>query len=176
HVPFDSDQVLSVFPRARFDAALLNDAKSAGADHIAGRVLAVDRDASGWMVTTTGGSIGASWLLGADGASGVVRKRVFRPFHRRQLSIAAGSFVDDVSVQEIVVRFVDRPRGYLWPFPRRDHLAVGACAQADETTTRELHAIVDGWLDGYPPATGRRRRRYAWPIPSLSAADFDAER
>src|SRR6185437_176134 len=27
HVPFDSDQVLSVFPRARFDAALLNDAK-----------------------------------------------------------------------------------------------------------------------------------------------------
>src|SRR6185312_15081408 len=110
HVPFDSDQVLSVFPRARFDAALLNDAKSAGADHIAGRVLAVDRDASGWMVTTTGGSIGASWLLGADGASGVVRKRVFRRFHRRQLSIAAGSFVDDVSVPEIVVRFVDRPR------------------------------------------------------------------
>jgi len=175
-VTLDSDHVLSVFPRARFDAALLDDATAAGAEHIAGRVLALDRDASGWTLTTTAGSIGAAWLLGADGASGVVRKRVFRPFHRRQLSIAAGSFVDDVSVQEIVVRFVDRPRGYLWSFPRRDHLAVGACAQADETTTRELHAIVDGWLDGYPLATGRRRRRYAWPIPSLSAAELDAER
>jgi flavin-dependent dehydrogenase len=74
------------------------------------------------------------------------------------------------------VRFVDRPRGYLWSFPRRDHLAVGACAQADQTTPRELHAIVDAWLDAYPLAKGCRRRRYAWPIPSLSAADLDAER
>jgi geranylgeranyl reductase family protein len=175
-VPLDSDEVLSVFPRARFDAALLGDAKAAGAEHIAGRVLAVDRNASGWRLTTTAGSIEASWLLGADGASGIIRKRVFRPFHRRQISIAAGSFVDDVTVPEIVVRFVDHPRGYLWSFPRRDHLAVGACAQANETSTRELHAIVDAWLDAYPLAKGRRRRRYAWPIPSLSAADFDAER
>jgi len=175
-VPLDSDDVLRVFPRAIFDAALLQDAKAAGAEHVAARVLALDRDTSGWTLTTTAGPIRASWLLGADGASGVVRKRVFRPFHRRQISIAAGSFVDDASAPEIVVRFVDRPRGYLWSFPRRDHLAVGACAQADETTTRELHALVDAWLDAYPFAHGRRRRRYAWPIPSLSAADLDVER
>ena len=30
-----------------------------------------------------------------------------------------------------MIHFIDRPRGYLWSFPRRDHLAVGACAQAD---------------------------------------------
>ena len=39
-----------------------------------------------------------------------------------------------------------------------------------------MHAITDRWLDRYPLAAGRRRRRYAWPIPSLSARDLDAER
>ena len=39
-----------------------------------------------------------------------------------------------------------------------------------------MHAITDRWLDGYAPAAGRaRRRRYAWPIPSLEARDVDAE-
>ena len=76
---------------------------------------------------------------------------------------------------ELVIAFVDTPRGYLWSFPRPGHLAVGTCAQADETTTPEMQAITDAWLDRYPPAADRPRRRYAWPIPSLAAADVDAE-
>jgi flavin-dependent dehydrogenase len=38
-----------------------------------------------------------------------------------------------------------------------------------------MHAITDRWLDGYAPAAGRARRRYAWPIPSLDAAAIDRE-
>src|SRR3954470_20236865 len=78
-------------------------------------------------------------------------------------------------MRDIVIRFVDRPRGYLWSFPRRGHLAVGTCAQADETTPAQMHAVTDQWLDGYAPAAGRPRRRYAWPIPSLDAAAVDRE-
>jgi flavin-dependent dehydrogenase len=128
-----------------------------------------------WTIETSDGDIRARWLFGADGASGIVRKTVFRPFDRGQLSIAAGSFVDGVDTPEIVIGFVDRPSGYLWSFPRPGHLAVGTCAQADETTPAEMHAITDRWLDGYAIAAGRPRRRYAWPIPSLRAADVDAE-
>ncbi len=155
---------------------LLDEAIASGAVLVAGRLVSCERVAAGWTLNTTAGPVSGSWLLGADGASGVVRKRVFRPFLRRQLSIAAGSFVEDVTADEIVIHFIDRPRGYLWSFPRRDHLAVGACAQADGTTAGELHAIVDRWLDTYAPARERHRRRYVWPIPSLSAPDLDIER
>ncbi|HEY7058835.1 MAG TPA: geranylgeranyl reductase family protein [Vicinamibacterales bacterium] len=175
-VPIDSEDVLNVFPRAALDAQLLADAVASGAVHLPARVLSFERVAADWNVATSRGPVAGSWLLGADGASGIVRKQVFRPFARTQLSIAAGSFVDEATTTEIVIRFVDRPRGYLWSFPRPDHLAVGACARADDTTTAELQAICDRWLEGYAPASGRRRRRYAWPIPSLSAADFDHER
>ncbi len=129
----------------------------------------------GWTIQAGARTLHAPWLLGADGAGGLVRKQVFRAFERRQLSIAAGSYVDGVDTTEIVIAFVDNPRGYLWSFPRPGHLAAGTCAQADETSTAEMHLVTDRWLDGYAPAAGRPPRRYAWPIPSLDARDLDAE-
>jgi geranylgeranyl diphosphate/geranylgeranyl-bacteriochlorophyllide a reductase len=170
------DDALTVFPRRTFDAALLDAAAGAGAIVVPARATRIERAGTGWTVQTAHGAVGAAWLLGADGASGIVRKRVHRPFARRQLSIAAGVFVRDATAADVVVAFLDRPPGYLWSFPRPDHLAVGACAQADVCTPETLQAATAGWLDGYAPAAGRPRRAYAWPIPSLAAADCDAER
>jgi geranylgeranyl reductase family protein len=166
---------LRIVSRDAFDRMLLQQALDAGATLAPARVTAVSRAAGRWTVVAGAHAMAAPWLLGADGPSGVVRKQVFRPFDRGQLSIAAGSYVDGVDVREIVIRFVDRPRGYLWSFPRRGHLAVGTCAQANETSSGEMHAVTDRWLDGYAPAAARPRRRYAWPIPSLDAAAVDRE-
>lgn len=170
------DGGLKIFSREAFDAALLRQAVEAGATHVQARVQTIARHGGQWRITAGAESLTAPWLLGADGPAGIVRKQVFRPFERRQLSIAAGSYVEAVDIREIVIGFSDEPRGYLWSFPRPGHLAVGTCAQANETTTAQMHAATDRWLDGYAPAAGRARRRYAWPIPSLDARDLDAER
>jgi geranylgeranyl reductase family protein len=174
-VPLPDREALRVFSRAAFDTALLRQAIDAGATHITTRVSSMSRAGGAWQVAAGDASITAPWLLGADGPAGIVRKQVFRPFERRQLSIAAGSYVDGIDTGEIVIALTARPSGYLWSFPRAGHLAVGACAQADDTTAAEMHAVTDRWLDGYAPAAGRARRRYAWPIPSLEARDVDAE-
>jgi geranylgeranyl reductase family protein len=176
-VPLHDRDSLEIYARETFDAALLAQAIDAGAVHIRARVSRIARRGTHWCVNTTTAThpIEAAWLLGADGPAGVVRKQVLRPFDRRQLSIAAGSYVNGVDTDEIVIGFIDQPRGYLWSFPRPGHLAVGTCAQADETTTAEMHAVSDRWLDAYAPAAGLPRRRYAWPIPSLEARDVDAE-
>ena len=169
-------EYLKVFPREAFDAALLRQAVDAGATHIPSRVTTVGRTAGRWQIAAGGRSLSTSWLLGADGPAGIVRKQVFRPFERRQLSIAAGSYVEGVESSEIVIGFIDEPCGYLWSFPRAGHLAVGTCAQANETSAAEMHAITDRWLDQSALANGLTRRRYSWPIPSLDARDLDAER
>ena len=174
-VLFADTEALRVYPRAAFDAALLRQAVDAGATHVTARVSAIVRHADAWQVTAGDTVISAPWLLGADGPAGVVRKQVFRPFERRQLSIAAGSYVDGVDTREIVIGFTAEPRGYLWSFPRAGHLAVGTCAQANETAAAEMHRVTDRWLNGYAPAAGHARRRYAWPIPSLEARDVDGE-
>jgi geranylgeranyl reductase family protein len=174
-VPLPDRDLLRVYDRQAFDAALLAQALDAGASHVNARVTSVCRRDGVWTITAGDAQIQAPWLLGADGAGGIVRKQVFRKFERAQISIAAGSYVDGIQESGIVIGFVDDPCGYLWSFPRPGHLAVGTCAQADETTTAQMHATTDRWLDGYAPARGHARRRYAWPIPSLRAADIDAE-
>jgi geranylgeranyl reductase family protein len=174
-VPLPDGDRLRVYDRQSFDAALLAGAVEAGATHIDARVTSLSRRGGRWTIVAGGQQSEAPWLLGADGAGGMVRTQVFRKFDRSQISIAAGSYVDDIEASGIVIGFIDDPCGYLWSFPRPGHLAVGTCAQADETTTAQMHAITDRWLDGYAPARGRARRRYAWPIPSLRAADVDRE-
>lgn len=164
---------LSVLPRRAFDGYLVDRASRAGATLLTTRVIDVERAAAGWRVKTREGEIEAAWLIGADGPGSLVRRRVSRPFERADLSIAAGYYVHGRTSRQIDVAFEDAPAGYLWSFPRPDHLAVGACAQADESTTAELLRISAHWIDRN--VEGGTRERYSWPIPSLRAATLERE-
>ena len=102
------------------------------------RARDVGRNGDGWRILTRDGHVDCRWLIGADGPASLVRRRVFRPFDRADLSIATGCFVRGTTARDVVIAFEDEPAGYLWSFPRPDHLAVGICAQADESTTPQL--------------------------------------
>jgi len=166
---------LAVAPRAVFDGALLEAAVRTGAALRAERVRDVSWDSSGWRIATLHGSALASWVFGADGPNSLVRRRVSRPFERADLSIAAGFFVHGVESSTVAIMFEDDPPGYLWSFPRPNHLAVGICAQADTSHASTLLATTASWIarnvDG-----GSERERYSWPIPSLRLTTLERER
>jgi geranylgeranyl diphosphate/geranylgeranyl-bacteriochlorophyllide a reductase len=167
---------LVVAARREFDSALLAAATAAGARHHAVRVTSLSQQRDAWVIGTREGSHRAAWLLGADGTNSFVRRHVAAPFARADLSIATGYFVQGTSSRDIVVAFEDEPAGYLWSFPRPDHLAVGICAQADRTTANELLARARGWIERHVPmADGVRLERYSWPIPSLTARALSVE-
>ena len=165
---------LVVASRARFDTALLAAAIEAGATFVAERVTDVSRDGGHWRIGTRGAAVRAGWMLGADGPNSLVRRRLFRPFARADLSIATGFFVHGVTSPDISVAFEDQPPGYLWSFPRRDHLAVGVCAQADDASTAELVPLASRWIARNVPAA-TTLERYSWPIPSLREATLTRE-
>jgi geranylgeranyl reductase family protein len=167
---------LTIVARRDFDAALLDAALGAGATLVAARAAGVCRANGGWTIATRGGEVSASWLVGADGANSLVRRRVAQPFAREDLSIASGYFVHGVSSREITVVFEHDPPGYLWAFPRHDHVAVGVGAQADESSSAALLAIAGEWTRRTFPAEAVRLERYSWPIPSLGDAALERER
>jgi geranylgeranyl diphosphate/geranylgeranyl-bacteriochlorophyllide a reductase len=168
---------LVVADRQSFDGALLDAAVRAGATHVAERATSLRRAGSAWSIGTREGSYEADWIIGADGANSFVRRRVSRPFAREDLSIAAGYFVHGRTSGDIDVAFEDAPPGYLWSFPRPDHLAVGVCAQADESKSAELLSLARTWIDrNAPPGPGAALVRYGWPIPSLGPAALAADR
>lgn len=179
-VPLDGGQPgvptpLLIVDRAHFDGALLDAARQAGADHVAERVVDVIADGRALVRTARGREFAADWIIGADGANSLVRRRLHRPFRRDQLSIAAGVFAHGASSREVIVRFVPDPPGYIWSFPRADHLAVGICAQADRTGIASLRRVLEAWLVPSGLARGARLQSYAWPIPSLHAGDLARE-
>lgn len=164
---------LGVVSRRDFDGRLLARALSAGATLIDARARNIERTGRRWRVITASGDIDARWLIGADGASGLVRKKLSRPFARQDLSIACGYYVHGVTTDRIDIAFEHEPAGYLWSFPRRDHLAVGICAQADVASTVTLMPVVDRWLEAN--VAGGRLERYSWPIPSLTGGAIQRE-
>ena len=165
---------LVVASRARFDTALLAAAIEAGATLMAQRVTDVARDGEEWRIATRGLAVRAGWVIGADGPNSLVRRRLSRPFARADLSIATGFFVHGVSSPDIAIAFEDDPPGYLWSFPRRDHLAVGVCAQADHASSATLVPFASRWIARNVPA-GSTLERYSWPIPSLRVATLQGE-
>ena len=85
-----------------------------------------------------------------------MRRRLSTGFTREQLSIASGVYAHDVTAREIVIEFLRDPSGYIWSFPRADHLAVGGCAQASDVHTAALTARVERWAKAFGPARGAR--------------------
>jgi flavin-dependent dehydrogenase len=166
---------LLVADRATFDAALLAAAERAGAVLDRSRVTQVKVDADGATLETTRGVRRAGFVIGADGANSLVRRRVAAPFRRDQLSIATGFFAHGVTSDQIAIELTADPPGYIWSFPRPTRLAIGICAQADAgVTATMLRARTASWIAATRIADGARLEPYSWPIPSLSAADFRA--
>lgn len=169
---------LVVASRRAFDSLLLDAAERAGATLVRHRIVDVAiSDAGARLAANSGETYEASFLIGADGANGLVRRRLLGRFARSQISIATGFFVHGASGDTVDIEFVDDPPGYIWNFPRPDHLAIGICAQADAGVTADtLRDRVAIWIRQNGLAKGATLQPYSWPIPSLSASDFESLR
>jgi len=176
-VPLDGGTLtgaLVVASRTEFDGLLLAAATRAGAVLVPARVTNIEIEHGGFRLDTADGKAQrVGWVIGADGANSLVRRRLARPFRRDQLSIATGFFARGISSDEIVLELVGDPPGYLWSFPRPDHLAIGICSAADAgVTAGALRARVAEWIRVTGIASGAPLEPYSWPIPSLSPRDF----
>lgn len=167
---------LVVVSRRELDGTLLDAARDAGAELIAERATSLETHDHGWTIRTSKGKVTCDRLVGADGANSLVRRSVTKSFPRHALSIASGYYVDGLSRSRIDIVFTQSPAGYLWAFPRPDHLAVGVGAQADDTTSAQLFEMAAAWIAREPGADRHTLTRYSWPIPSLSEADLNQER
>lgn len=162
---------LVVASRAIFDKALVDAAVAAGATLIEEKVVAISRGDTRFAVRTSRREYGANVLLGADGVNSLVRKTLARPFFRSELSVASGFFVHGISSRGIAIKSMAEQPGYLWSFPRPDHLAVGVCAPASERARSiDLRDQTYSWIRSHGLHVGAQLEPYAWPIPSCSSA------
>ena len=96
-------------------------------------------DPAVWTLTLASGqSLEVDHIIGADGARSLVRRRLGRPLAQGDLSQALGWYAHGRTSDTMVIRFDPEIRGYLWIFPRTDHLAIGACGPLVPGATEAL--------------------------------------
>jgi flavin-dependent dehydrogenase len=157
---------VAVCARRELDAWLLRRAVEAGAGHVPERVTSVD--ASGALRTASGRTESFDVVVGADGAGSLVRRTFLQPTPPPRLYMATGWYARGDS--PMLVRFAPGLAGYLWLFPRPDHVGVGICAPLAAVPTKDLVGRLEAEVARHFPALLETEGgRYAHTIPSPSA-------
>ncbi|HEX6738108.1 MAG TPA: NAD(P)/FAD-dependent oxidoreductase [Vicinamibacteria bacterium] len=158
---------VAIAPRRELDAWLLRRAVEAGAQHRPQHVAAVEPGARR-LRTREGQEETFDLLVGADGADSVVRRAALGPLPTARRAMAVGWYARGTA--EMTVRFLPGVAGYLWLFPRPDHVGVGACAPLGVPPTRDLvEQLRTEVARRYPALADEEAGLYAHTIPSPSA-------
>src|SRR5205807_5997897 len=131
------DHPIVIYSRAVLNGLLLERAARAGCRIVRSRVSSVDITGNSPSFTAENSTQHADFLILASGArnSLLPATRLLAP---ADLEITLGYFVPSCA-DAIQVKFVAGLQGYIWSFPRCEHLSVGICGSLARHTSRELH-------------------------------------
>jgi flavin-dependent dehydrogenase len=131
------DHPIVIYSRAVLNGLLLERAASAGCRIVHSRVGAVDVYGKSPSFTAENVVHHADFLVLASGARNSFLPAT-RPLAPADLETTLGYFVPSCA-DAIQVKFVRGLQGYIWSFPRCDHLSVGICGSLARHKSRELH-------------------------------------
>jgi len=171
-VRFRTQHPVAIFSRLALNGLLLDRARVAGASVRRERVTAIGGRAGNWRIATPQGEYCASYLLLAAGARNPFRSQFSSPISPNDLMMTAGYFIP-VRSSLMQIQFLHDVSGYIWIFPRVDHVSAGIAAKLGETSTRALRDTLERWLkeNGFSLDGARF---YAHVLPSLRAESIDA--
>jgi len=160
-----------IYSRRQLNGLLLERAARAGAEIERARVTAVERGPAGWRIQAGGTTVEASFCVVANGARNCLRGLGI-PFRAADVMYALGYYVE-ATQQAAEIAFLAGLRGYIWVFPRVDHLSVGICGKGEPALA--LRERLEQFLErrGLPY---RHSCFYAHVLPSLETGSWSHAR
>jgi flavin-dependent dehydrogenase len=158
---------VAIFSRLTLNGLLLERARNAGAILCRERVTRIAGEPGDWRLHTPQQEYRASYLLIAAGARNPFRAQFLSPISPNDLMVTAGYFLPARS-SLMQIQFLKGISGYIWVFPRSDHVSAGIAAKMGEMSARALRSALESWLDenGFSLAGARF---YSHLLPALRA-------
>jgi flavin-dependent dehydrogenase len=150
-VRFHMQHPVAIFSRVALNGLLLERARGAGTGEVRveirhERVTAITGTAGSWRLATPLGQYQASHLILAAGARNALRSQFTAPMAPEDLMVTAGYFIPGhTSLMQI--QFLKEITGYIWVFPRADHVSAGIAGRMGELPTSELRRTLERWLE-----------------------------
>ena len=134
----DLQHPIVIYSRTVLNGLLLDRAQAAGCQIHHSRVQGVETTGDRPMYSVDGHWRRADFLVVAAGARNQFLPGT-RPLSRDELEMTQGYFVPQTS-EEIIIKFLPEFEGYIWSFPRADHLSLGICGSMASHTSNELRS------------------------------------
>ena len=163
---FEMSQPLVIYSRAVLNGLLLARAEAAGCKVQHARVTRVDTASDQVQLTAGGAEHIADFIVLAGGARNQLLPET-TPLRPKDLEVTLGYFIP-AKENLVKIKFLNRMSGYMWSFPRTDHLSVGICAKMAEYTTQSLRDLLDGFIrEEEIPCDGARFYSHVLPSPEF---------
>ena len=171
-VRFQMQHPVAIFSREKLNRLVLERALCAGVKVCNERVTRIAGNPGDWQLKTTRGEYEASYLVLAAGARNPFRSQFLSPIPPSDLMVTAGYFIPGCT-SLMQIQFLKGITGYIWVFPRTDHVSAGVAGKMGEISTAELRRVLEQWLEengfGLDGA-----RFYSHILPSFRLHTFEA--
>jgi flavin-dependent dehydrogenase len=138
------EQPIVIYARTVLNGLLLERAEASGCRVVRSRVNQIETEGARASLTIGDSRVEADFVVIAAGARNSLLPST-RPLSRSDLEMTLGYFVP-AQAEGISVKFLSRFEGYLWSFPRCDHLSVGICGSMARHTSQELRRHLHAFM------------------------------
>ena len=161
---FEMSHPIVIYARKVLNSLLLDRATAAGCTTIQSRVTAVDVSGERARLVASGETRWSDFVVLAAGARNQLLPET-TALGTPDLEVTLGYFVP--TEEDIIkVKFLKQFEGYLWSFPRSDHLSVGICAKMGQRPSQQLrHDLDDFIVEEKIPMQGARFFSHVLPSP-----------
>lgn len=161
---FEMSHPIVIYARKVLNGLLLDRAVAAGCRTICSRVTNVGTQGERVRLTAAGEEREADFVVLAAGARNQLLPET-TALGTLDLEMTLGYFVP--TEEDIIkIKFLKQFEGYLWSFPRADHLSVGICAKMGQNSSQQLHHHLDDFVSEEKiPMEGARFFSHVLPSP-----------
>lgn len=161
---FEMSHPIVIYARKVLNGLLLDRAENAGCKIVRSRVTKVETNNAKVRLTSGGEQIWSDFVVLAAGARNQILPGTTR-LSASDLEITLGYFVP--TEEDIIkVKFLKRFEGYLWSFPRADHLSVGICGKMAQSSSAQLRRHLDTFVaEEKIPLDGAKFYSHVLPSP-----------
>jgi flavin-dependent dehydrogenase len=153
-----------IYSRKVLNGLLLDRAVEAGCTAVRTRVTSVNTHGERVRLTVGGEERTVDFIVVASGARNQLAPET-TALGSKDLEVTLGYFIP-TEEDSIKVKFLHQFEGYLWSFPRADHLSVGICAKMGQSATATLRQHLDDFVrEENIPTDGAQFYSHVLPSP-----------
>jgi geranylgeranyl reductase family protein len=159
---------IAVVSRRDLGHYLLQEAEKSGVSLLRERVTHIESSGRGWRLTTRESSVQSDFLIGADGASSLVRRSVSIGIQPEDLCVTLGYFIPGKFQSQMKIYFVPDFEGYIWSFPRQSHTSYGLITRSEAGWTSRAKTLLSNFITADLGAEVLEQAEfYSAPVPCL---------